>query len=140
MKQPTATDVRSSEKFGAEMGEGWIEGLRSSDKVGIFHSATEVKTLRPRFYRQQIIRTLGDFDLLMGFTGLFSLDQILPDSGYIIRPESARLWQVPGIITEIKRSCDPNHMFIQKQVKNFVRYYKDALDPTKANRNMYSPV
>ena len=74
----------------------------------------------------------------MGYTGIFTLKKILPDSGYIIRPDSARLWPIPGIIAEIKRSCDP--IYMKQKVKTFVFFYKDALDPDKTYRNSYSPV
>jgi hypothetical protein len=137
-KQPTATDARSSEKFGAEMGEGWIQGLRSSNKVGTFQYATEIKVLRSGYFQPHNRRILGDFDILMSYNVTVTLQQILPDSGYIIRPQSAWNWLLPGVIAEIKRSCDP--IYMQHKISNFVHYYQNALDPKKVGRNVYTPV
>jgi hypothetical protein len=126
--EPEVESIHSSEQFGNAMVQGMVDGLEKIDKYDGFRRTINVKVRKTsRFYGSG--DEIGDIDLALQLPRVVSLPDIFPKFGVMIRPQSAYLWEMDGVLIESKRSCSPKDT--KKKIDRFLRFYENALDRSK---------
>lgn len=121
--------IQSSEQYSTAMVKGWVDGLRYLQPD--FDAISSVKYMKPTpFFRR--LHDAGDIDLLMSFTADVKLTDLLPESGYVIRPDIATTWQFNGFLCESKRSC--GNQSVDKHIDQLIKFYKGLLEPSSSYR------
>jgi len=108
---------------------GWVEGLRYLQLD--FEAILSVEYIKSTcFFGRRL--DAGDIDLLMSFTADVKLTDLLPEVGYVIRPEAATSWQFSGFLCESKRSC--GNQSVEKHIDQLIKFYNGLLDPSSNYR------
>ncbi len=129
----SAPSIHSSEQYATAMIQGWIDGLQCLDiddgNLNL-ESMMKVEYSKKSMFRW---KPAGDIDLIMRFAREdIVLEDILPESGYQIRPEVAKFWKFKGLMCEAKRTCGIRA--IDDNIKQIVKFYTGVLKRKKGFR------